>query len=66
MGTLSPYLSIVDVVNLIKDDPLQVSDDIRATVQHGAGRKRPKADFPVAPVSTLNSANMLSRAASPS
>lgn len=32
MGTPSPYLSIVDVVNLIKDDPLQVSDDIRATV----------------------------------
>jgi hypothetical protein len=25
---LPPYLSIIDIVNLIKDDPLQVSDDI--------------------------------------
>lgn len=27
-------LAVVDVVNLVKDDPLQIADDIRAVVQH--------------------------------
>lgn len=31
------YLRVVDVVNLIEDDPLQVPDDVGAAVQHGAG-----------------------------
>lgn len=66
LGTLSPYLSIIDIVNLIKDDPLQVPDDVRATVQHGAGGERPQADSPAAPISTLTSARVLSKAASPS
>lgn len=39
-GSPGAHLSIVDIVDLIKDDPLQVSDDIRATVQHGAGERR--------------------------
>lgn len=35
----APYLGIIDVVDLIKDDPLQVPDDIRAAVEHGAAEK---------------------------
>ena len=35
----SAHLRIIDVVNLIKDDPLQITDDIRAIVQHGPERK---------------------------
>lgn len=36
----SAHLSIIDIVDFIKDDPLQVSDDVGATVQHGAGERK--------------------------
>lgn len=64
LGTPSPYLSVIDIVNLIKDDPLQVPDDVRATVQHGAGGERPQADSPAALSPLLPQPEKLSKAAS--
>lgn len=37
-------LGIVDVMNLIEDHPLQVSDDLRPVVKHGPERARPLND----------------------
>lgn len=34
------HLRIVNVVNLVKDHPLQVPDDLRAVVKHGPEKER--------------------------
>lgn len=48
----SAHLSIVDIVDFIKDDPLQVSDDVGATVQHGAGQRKLRLTLAASSVTT--------------
>lgn len=38
------HLGIVDIVDFIKDDPLEIPDDVGAAVQHGAGERQRPAD----------------------